>query len=158
MPFILLLKLTTMMMGQTNNILPYFCLIKRLFSCFHENVGHTRMSKGRNASLITIISKKISGKLQCSYLILLIDHIKRKKLRRSFACFYIEVGIYNQSFACWITYEFCRRIQPHTVHLEWLFGQQEECHGVQPDKSLYLDFLFHLEPPRPGFDFSRVLP
>ena len=148
MPFLLLLKLTTMMMGQTNNILPYFCLIKRLFSCFHENVGHTRSLKERNASLITIISKKISGKLQCSYLILLI--------RRKGYC--IEVWIHNLSFACLITYGFCWWIQPHTVHLEWLFGQQEECHGVQPDKSLYLDFLFHLELPRPGSDFSRVLP
>ena len=34
-------------MGQTNNILSYLRLIKRLFSCFHENVGQTK----KNVSL-----------------------------------------------------------------------------------------------------------
>ena len=70
MLFLQLLKLTTtLMMGQTNNILPYFCLIKRLFSCFHENVGHKNVER-KECIINNNNLGKISGKLQCSYLFL----------------------------------------------------------------------------------------
>ena len=82
MPSLLLLKLTTLMMGQTNSILPYFCLIKRLFSCFHENVGHKNVER-KECIINNNNLENIGGKLQCNHLILFFLVLKKKRIIKS---------------------------------------------------------------------------